>query len=298
MQIDNDYANELLLAARKNGRIQEFMDAVSGVSNYKLNSPNRQGCIRSLFAKELIKDQFLLHFDDIISTFWRGVFEKLKVAKLFGERVKIKTPGIKKYYRKTKNNPIHFLRYHGKMAVRNYINALYKRNLEQGCDVCGYRISINYNKVCPKCNSLMSTVYKFVNSDDCEMPVEAAYNQLGDVEMSIAIRRLLNEFANVELQEGTRAYTILKILTDSNMSKQICKTCKLCDADSFDIDQCTNYNMNIGKYLKINKTLVANKVSSIRRRLPKWLEKNNSDEARYLLSIIPNKFKVNQLQHI
>jgi len=292
MQIDNDVANELLLAAKKGQRTQEFFDAVSGIKKYNPHDQDRQGCIRSIFARELISEQFLLKFDEIISIFWKGVFEKLDSAKLFGDLVEIKVSGKKIKTRPTKNNPIHFLRYHGRMAVRNHITSLYRKNLEQGCSVCGYRISVRSIKDCPKCGSPMSTVYKFINVEDCELSYSSPYDRLEDAETQYTISNLLNEFAECVLGDGTKAFQILKILVDPESSRAMCAACKLCGSETFDMNSCTNYNANIGKYLGVNKTMIANKMTSIRRRLPKWLKNKGTDEALYILSIIPEEFQI------
>ena len=290
MWIDNAVANELLISARKGERIQEFMNAVSGVDGYRLNNHDRQGHIRGAFAKEIIADQFLLYFDDIIAMFWCGVFEQLDKAKLYGEMVEIKAPGLKREYRQTNNNPIHFLRYHGKMAVRNYITSLYRKNLEHGCPTCGRRSSVKNDKICPKCGSVMVTTYKYVEEDET-IASEDQYSKLDDFDMYRKMRSLLFEFMDTVLGDGTRAHQIMKILVDPDASREMCGSCKLCDCTTFDISICTNYNANIGKWLGVNKTLCANKVKRIRIGLTKWLGENDSDEAQYLLQIIPDKFK-------
>jgi hypothetical protein len=138
----------------------------------------------------------------------------------------------------------------------------------------------------------MSTVYKFVDSDTCNASYTSPFEDVENNEMLRKIYGLLREFSEVVLGGHTKAYTILKILVEPQASKDMCKSCGLCDEGTFDIDRCSNYNENIGKYLNVNRTMVANKVVGIRRRLPKWLAGQDSDEAKYLLSIIPNKFKM------
>ena len=288
MQVDNSFANELLISVRKGERIQDFMDSVSGVDKYKLRDHNRQGHIRSMFAKELIAEQFLLDFDEIIAIFWKGVFEQLDKAKLFGETVEIKAPGVVREFRATNNNPIHFLRYHGRMAVRNHITSLYRKNLEQGCLTCGFKTSVKNDKHCPKCKTMMVTLYKYVEEDE-SIPSIDQYSQLDNYEIAIKMNSLLAEFAKSVLGEGTRAYQVMKILTEPEASKKMCKSCGLCGSETFDIELCTNYNANIGKWLGVNKTMVANKVRSIRKRFPEWLRLHHSDEAEYLLQLIPKK---------
>lgn len=293
MKIDNQTANELLIAVRKGDKTQEFMDAVSGVEGYSLTG-SRQGCIRGKFVKELLEEQFLFSSDDLIPVFWSAVFEKLDRAKLWGEVVEIKSSNKVVERRETQNNPIHYLRYHGTIAVRNYINAIYRRNLQQECIDCRRTTSIRTNKTC-KCGGLMKVTYKF--AEDTDLPNENEYyNHHEEKDTSLFITRLLKEFADTELvskvsNDKTRAQQILEILTVPSASREMCAACKLCDADTFDIDACTNYNVNIGTFLGINKTLVASKVRRIRKALPKWLKDKGTPEALDLLAVIPAKFK-------
>lgn len=300
MRVENLYANELLLDARKGQRTKEFMDAVSGVPDYKIGNAKKQGHIRDSFSKELISEQFLLNFEDIISVFWTGVYEYLDKAKLFGEQVEVKAPGEESEFRATNNNPIHYLRYHGRMAVRNYITSLYRRNLQQGCSECGYKSPIKTDKACPKlkCLGVMSTVYKFVVADDNSeeggafiLSTPPSQANIENVDMTSKLDRMLKQFAEEVLKEGTRAYQILKILTEPDASKDMCGACGLCDADTFDIDSCTNYSANIGKYLEVNKTMIASKVRRIRTAFVNWVYEQDSSEAQRIAGMIPAKFK-------
>jgi hypothetical protein len=290
MRIDNEYANQLLLSVRKGICIQDFMNAVSGVEGYRVDDLSRQGAIRGAFAKELIAEQFILDIEDIIAVFWHGVFEKLGKAKLFNENVEIKHPNGHVDIRPTKNNPIHYLRNHGKMAVRNHITALYKKNLQQHCSICGFKTTIKNEKKCPKCSNLMATIYKFSDFESQEIGVE---QKIRDADMGLAIGTLLGEFAEDILKPGTRAYQVLKILTEPGASKEMCAACNLCPNAIFDIDSCTNYNANIGRWLGINKAMVATKVNRIRKALPKFLENKGTAESLYLLDIMPKRFKLN-----
>jgi len=294
MRIENDVADQLLVAARKGKRMQEFMDAVSGVQAYRLDDHTRQGCIRGFFAKELIKDQFLLEFDDLIAIFWHGVFEKLDKAALWGEKVEIKAPGKYREYRPTDNNPIHYLRYHGFMAVRNYITSLYRKNLQQGCPNCGYTTSVKNNKICKKCGQQMSTIYKFslLNEERDDLVDESSFKFVENQNMAEYINNIIHEFDEQVLGPNTRASQVLRILMIPEESRAMCSTCKLCNAETFDIDSCINYNANIGKWLGVNKTMIASKIRSIRKRFPEFLAEKNTRESRYLLSRISGKFKV------
>lgn len=291
MQIENCAANELLLSVRKGEKIQEFMDAVSGVKNYRLDDHNRQGHIRGKFAKEIISEQFLLDFDDIISVFWYGVYEHLDKAKLYGDKIIIKTPNGDSNTQEIQNNPINFLICHGRYAVRNYINSLYRKNLEQGCQKCGFRSAIKKDKRCPKCGALMSSLYKFTEDDSDSIESDVQISNIDQKEISYKLYNLLVEFSNKVLGKHTRAYQIMQILIEPDASRDMCAACGLCGADTFDIDMCTNYNANIGRWLGVNKTMIANKICGIRKRLPEWLITKTGDDATYLLDIIPSKYK-------
>ena len=139
------------------------------------------------------------------------------------EKVIIKKPGKDPYERETKNNPIHWLRKHGSYAVRNYINSLYKKNLRQGCSKCGYSCVVKSNKECPKCNYIMTTIYKFVvvNEDTDEFLNEDSYKPIYLESQLKYINNIILNFAEDVLGEGTRAHQVLKILTDPNESKDM-----------------------------------------------------------------------------
>jgi hypothetical protein len=65
----------------------------------------------------------------------------------------------------------------------------------------------------------------------------------------------------------------------------------MCDLKSFNIDACKNYSANIGTYLGVNKTLIATKMRRIRKALPEFLFSEGTEEANYLLDLIPSKYK-------
>lgn len=294
MRIDNERANQLLISFRQGKCIREFMSAVVGVENYRLDDPNRQGCIRGMFAKELITDQFLIELDDIVSMFWQGVFENIDRAKLWGEKVDIKTPGEKNQgSRKTLNNPIHWVRKQGAFCVRNYINSLYRKNLQQCCILCGHTTAVKNDKKCNKCNGEMVTTYKFIdiNNEFDDFGINNISKDLEDKSIEQRIRIIINNFGDRVLGRNTRAYQVLMILTNPQASMEMCSICKLCNAKVFDIDRCTNYNANIGKYLGVNKTMIANKIRRIRKAFPGFLFSEGTLEANYLLDLIPRKHK-------
>lgn len=292
MKIGNEYANELLIEFRKGNKVQEFMDAVSGVEKYRIDDPSRQGCIRGMFSKELIKDQFLVNIDDVVSMFWCGVFEYVDRAMLWGEKVEIKKPGKEVQIRKTNNNPIHYLRYHGGRSVRNYITKLYRKNLQQSCLECGYVCSVNNDKICKNCKAEMQTTYKFVdiNNDYDNLTRDESVKMVEDMDMGKYINNILDKFDKEILKEG-RASQIFNILTKPDYSRDMCAACNLCPAETFDINSCTNYNANIGAYLGVNKTMVANKMRSIRKRLPQFLFSEGTNEANHIINILPKKYK-------
>ena len=292
VKVENDRANELLIAFRKGQRIQEFMDAVSGVENYKLSDLSRQGCIRGRFAKELVKDQFLLELEDIISMFWQGVFEHVDKARLWNDKVEIKNPGKDVEIRETNNNPIHYLRCHGEYAVRNYITGLYRKNLQQSCMACDYTCSIQNDKTCKKCKGLMHTTYKFmeINDDLDDFLTDSPDKEAENRDLDRYVKALFKKFAAEVLKEG-RAFQIFNILTEPEASKEMCGACNLCPAQTFDINSCTNYNANIGAYLGVNKTMVANKMRSIRKRFPQFLTSEGTLDAAHILDLIPKKYR-------
>jgi len=294
MRIDNSHANKLLKAFREGEKTKEFMDAISGVEDYRLDNLSRQGCIRGMFAKELIADQFLLELEEIVSIFWHGVFENVDKARLWGEKTEI-NPHIKNAceVRATKNNPIHYIRTQASYAVRNYITSLYRKNLQQSCPSCGNTTSIKINKKCNKCSTIMSTTYKFIdiNDDIDQFSQMSSYRYIEDNDMEIEISFILNDFGAKVLGYNTRAYQVLKILTDPKESVKMCDACNLCDAKTFDIDSCTNYNANIGNFLGVNKTMIANKMRRIRKALPEFLFSEGTVEANYILDLISSKYK-------
>jgi hypothetical protein len=294
VRIENHIADELLRNVKKGKELQKFMDVVSGVEKYRLDNHKRQGYIRRSFAKELIAEQFLLELDEIISVFWQGVFEHLDNAKYHGEIVEIKSSGVENKLRPTNKNPINYLRYHGRMAVRNYISSLYRKNLEQGCMKCGRFTGVRNNKKCLHCGHEMVTTYKFteLDSEHDNLLINNTHKEVENKEIIIKIYDLLNKFAEHELKPGTRAYQILKILIDPAESIEMCNKCDACDAKIFDIETCTNYNANIGKWLGVNKTMIASKVRRIRNALPKWLKKYRADEANYMLNILPERYRM------
>jgi len=293
MQIDNQYANELLKNYNKGLNTNLFMDAIAGVNKYDVKDLSRQGCIRGMFAKEIIADQFLIDLKEIVSVFWLGVFENLPKAKYWNEEIEIK---VKDTTHKiiTNANPIHYLRRQASYAVRNHITSLYKKNLQQTCDICGHTTVVKNNKKCDRCtNGFMSATYKFIEIDDDldNLNSVSVYRYLEDDSMKIQIEKVLNDFGQKILGTNTRAYQILKILTDPKASHSMCSKCNMCDATSFDIDMCKNYSANIGKYLGVNKTLIATKMRRIRKALPAYLFSEGTVEANYLLDLIPSKFK-------
>ena len=151
----------------------------------------------------------------------------------------------------------------------------------------------------------MSTVYKYIAAET-DIDVEETHqfvptvapqqDKLDDHNMAHKLKLMLEQFANEVLkgdkEDGTRAYQILRILTDPQASREMCGACQLCDADAFDKDTCLNYSMSIGKFLGINKSLVSAKISRIRVALARWLGDQSTSEAQAFSQLIPIKFKV------
>ena len=131
----------------------------------------------------------------------------------------------------------------------------------------------------------MATVYKFVDEDHPNTSA-SQHTMLENRQSERMIEGLLKKFAEDVLGDGTRAYQVLKILVEPEASKDMCASCKMCDSKNFDIDQCVNYNANIGKWLGVNKTMIANKMRSIRKRFPEWLEQQDTVEAEQLLEMV------------
>jgi hypothetical protein len=293
MRINNDYANKLLKDFRNGENIKPFMDAISGVENYKISNLSKQGCIRGMFAKEIIADQFVLDFEDIISIFWQAIFENVDRAKFWGEEVEIKLINGTKIVN-TNNNPIHYLRKQAYFAVRNHITALYRKNLKQTCGKCGYTTSTRLHKECKKCGGLMSSTYKFmeIDEDGDQLVSVSMHSTIENDNMEVKISNIIDDFGKKILGQKTRAYQILRILTEPSASINMCSKCNLCEARTFNIDMCTNYSANIGKYLGVNKTMIANKMRRIRKAMPEYLMSEGTDTALYLLDLIPTKYKV------
>ena len=137
----------------------------------------------------------------------------------------------------------------------------------------------------------MSTVYKFNLIDDDADHLSYYVDQSENHDMLKKMERLLVRFCNEILEPGTRAYQVMQILINPEASREMCAECGLCDADTFDINTCTNYNANIGSWLGVNKTMIASKMRRIRKALPEFLLREGSDEARYLLGRIPKQYK-------
>lgn len=150
------------------------MDAISGVDGYKLSDTNRQGVIGKFIDNELtyIRDrkyQSTINFgvdeNDIVSTFWQGVFKSLPKAKQFGQVVSVRVVdgqafdgqitsirnGVTYNDRPTQDNPIHWLRKEGRMAIRNSLNKLYRDNLTLICDDCGHESTVKTTETTTKC---------------------------------------------------------------------------------------------------------------------------------------------------
>lgn len=293
MRIDNQYANKLLNDYHNGLNTNLFMDAIAGVNKYDISDLSRQGCIRGMFAKEIISDQFLIDLKDIVSIFWLGVFENVHKAKYWNEEIEIKVKD-KTHKIITNANPVHYLRKQASFAVRNHITSLYKKNLQQSCDICGHTTAVKSRRDCEKCGKgTMSRVYKFIEIDEDldDLGIVSVYRYIEDDSMQRQIENVLEDFGKRILGTNTRAYQILKILTDPSASINMCSSCNMCSARTFNIDECKNYSANIGKYLGVNKTLIATKMRRIRKALPEYLFSEGTEEANYLLDLIPSKFK-------
>lgn len=113
--------------------------------------------------------------NDIISTFWQEVFKKLPDAKAFGQSVQVRIvkgqtiggptistkEGVVYGTRTTQNNPVHWLRGRGRMAVRNELNKLYRENLVMVCDGCGHTSVAKTTEVTTACVCGSSSTEEF-----------------------------------------------------------------------------------------------------------------------------------------
>jgi len=167
--------------------LASMMDLVSGVQNYNIRDPYRQGHIRKIFDKERAKHKggrgintinLTVDIDDVISTFWQHVFKYLPQAATTGEMVSVRvvggqdnvgppvledsSAGINMVSRSTNCNPAHYLRNAGLMGVRNLLNSTYRHNLMHVCDDCGINSGtspVEVSDICPKCQSTDTIKY-------------------------------------------------------------------------------------------------------------------------------------------
>jgi len=188
-------ANAIVVVAKvdKNNRynIQQLMDLVSGVENYSIGHTTKQGIIKKFYNKELNKlnrENPIMSMQDAVSVFWESVFKYLSRAQTTGEEVQVRivtgqntSTQSNTATRKTKCNPIHYLRNMGIMGIRNVVNKSYRRNLIQICEDCSTISSVTStevaeSKICPECKSSTSkkiwpsgsSTYKSKKSRVCE----------------------------------------------------------------------------------------------------------------------------------
>jgi hypothetical protein len=174
--IENDTADDIVVRVKidlqnkvqSSNNVQKLMDLVSGVNNYSIYDSANQGIITKIIHREHLNlrrnaagivGQFQMDQDDIISAFWETVFKYLPKAETTGTVVNVRAVEGQDDItsRKTKCNPINYLRLMGTIGVRNTVNKAYRNNLYQVCDDCGIISGISSKEsdtdTCPECSS-------------------------------------------------------------------------------------------------------------------------------------------------
>lgn len=157
--------------------IQALMDAVSGVSSYKMGDRHNQGYIYKKFMTERIDSNHIIDFDELVGKFWLGVFDYLDSALPQGTKIAKREEYLKnghgkvpvsiqkrhgRFYsvKSTMMDPIVYLRSRGLAYARKYVIQCYKERLRQECQDCGTINTIGstfeIQEPCPKCGSRIS----------------------------------------------------------------------------------------------------------------------------------------------
>lgn len=292
----NELQDEVGLAAQSGRRIKEFFDLLTGVENYAPHNLDRQGVIRIWFAKDLIRHQFLIDFEDIVQEFLRAAVEELPNAVPRGTIVD--TPNGPK---PTQRNIISRCQHIARMKTRAYINAIYRNSLIMVCAECGKIRKANYNKECG-CGSTvkMETQHVYANIEDSPA-YDARRRQDDQIEVKETEELYLKLVRDAHrlFDEGSRAQQIFNLLMNPDVSKEMCKICVnrsrtrvvgrkslpvikesdvrelyRCDADFYDPTQCTNTSKNFAAFLGVSKSLVDDKIRLIRKRIKKYIAEN------------------------
>jgi hypothetical protein len=113
--------------------IQDLMDLVSGVNNYKMLPTTDQGFIYHKLIRRM-EHNHVVDIDMMISKFWYGAIQAILKAQPIGTEVDTRYEGGR---RKTNMSPLSYIRNHGVGAARKYIDECCRRKLKQLCHDCG-----------------------------------------------------------------------------------------------------------------------------------------------------------------
>jgi hypothetical protein len=136
------------------GPVQDLMDLVSGIVQYKMAACTPQGYIYNKLIHARLEYNHIIDRDQLISKFWSGVFKAITKAKIVGAIVDIDN-GTDEAPRATRLTPLQYIRKHGVSAGRKYIDECCKKKLRQRCNDC-HNISTlgpqrEYDRGCLKC---------------------------------------------------------------------------------------------------------------------------------------------------
>jgi hypothetical protein len=114
--------------------IQELMDLVANVHNYRMQYRTDQGFIyRKLISR--IEYNHIVDIETMISKFWYGAIQAILRAKPVGTEVGISN-GTDECRRKTAMSPLNYIRNMGVAAGRKYIDECCRKRLKQLCHDC------------------------------------------------------------------------------------------------------------------------------------------------------------------
>jgi hypothetical protein len=146
-------------AARHGGPIQNLMDLVSGISQYKMSITTPQGYLYNKLVSGRLEYNHIIDQDQMISRFWSGVLKAVMKAKAVGTVVNI-DDGTGTEARPTRLTQLQYIRKYGVSAARKYIDECCKKKLRQQCNDCHTVSSLGpqreYDKGCHKCGSFES----------------------------------------------------------------------------------------------------------------------------------------------
>lgn len=115
--------------------IQALMDAVSGVTGYRLASTTDQGFIHKKLMHSRMEHNHIVDIDTMISKFWYGAIQAVLRAQPEGTVVNIKNL-TGEAPRPTQMNPLAYIRNMGIAAARKYIDECCRQRLKVLCHDC------------------------------------------------------------------------------------------------------------------------------------------------------------------